>query len=238
MIDFQIMEKVVAIDGPSGSGKSTLARRLAEVLGLLYVDTGAMFRALGLACHRRRLAFEDNAQMQKFLREVNFCYGPRKGVLVEIDGEDYTTAIRQHDVSQWASFISMIPSVRTYLLEYQRTLPRNFICVMEGRDIGSVIFPGAFCKVFVTASVEVRAKRRYEQLQRQGQENLSLEKILKDVEERDQRDRNREMAPLIQTEDAVLIDTSRLGAQEALQQIVSLVREKAIQCQLKLPEIL
>ena len=225
---------MVAIDGPSGSGKSTLARQLAERLNLLHVDTGAMFRALGLACHRRGLSFRDDKSMRDFLHEVDFRYTPREGILVEVDGEDYSSAIREHQVSKWASTISLIPSVRLYLLEYQRKLPQKFVCVMEGRDIGSVVFPGAFCKLFVTASVEVRAQRRYEQLCQQGINSFRLESILRDVEERDRQDRDRVMAPLRKSSDAREIDTSHLDLSQALEETLCFVRKKALQWGVKL----
>ena len=228
---------VVAIDGPSGAGKSTLAHSLAKSLNLLYVDTGAMFRAVALAFQRRGLPFEEGAAAQKLLSEIRFRYAPpeRERVLVEVDGQDLTRDIRENQASQWASQVSTLPSVRRYLLDCQRNLPQNRTCVMEGRDVGSVAFPDAFCKFFVTANPEVRAQRRWRQLREQGQTHPALEEVLRDLEERDRRDRERHHAPLVQVEDAVVLDTSDLTLEETLEQMLTTIRHKADQCQLKLP---
>ncbi len=228
---------VVAIDGPSGAGKSTLAHSLAENLSLLYVDTGAMFRAIGLAFQRRGLPFEEGDAAQKLLAEIEFRYAPaeREGVLVEVDGEDLTRDIRQNQASQWASQVSTLPCVRHYLLDCQRNLPQNRMCVMEGRDVGSVVFPDAFCKFFVTAKVEVRAQRRWRQLRKQCENPPGQKEILQDLEERDRRDRERHHAPLVQVEDAVVLDTSDLTLKEALESMLTTVRQQANQRQLKLP---
>ncbi len=228
---------VVAIDGPSGAGKSTLARAIAEELGLLYADTGAMYRALGLAFQRRNIPFEEGPVAHQLLGEIQFRYSPpeRPEVLVEIDGEDWTRAIREHPVADWASRASALPCVRHYLLDYQRGLPRNRPCVMEGRDVGSVVFPRAFCKFFVTANARVRAQRRWQQLHQLGQTPPSVDQILKDLQERDQRDRGRGHAPLVQMPDATVLDTSTLTPSQAQAQMATVVRQRAALCQLVLP---
>ena len=218
------MEKIIAIDGTIGAGKSTLARRLAGELNLAYADTGAMFRALGLAFHRRGIDFVESEKVQKFLSEIKFSY--RKGVL-EIDGEDLSGAIRDHKVSAWASLVAKLPSVRQYLLQFQRSLPGDDIWVMDGRDIGTVVFPRAFCKFFLTANSEVAAERRYRQLKAKGEINLpDKEQIIKDIEERNLQDQQRQLAPLKPADDAVVIDTSEMEESEVLAKLLSLVRQK------------
>ena len=155
---------VIAIDGPSGSGKSTLAKLLAKNLDVLYIDTGAMYRALGLWAHRAGIAFSDHEKIDRELAKITLSYAPKTDVLIEIDDDDLTNAIREHEVSFFASEISQVPVVREFLLKIQRDLGREKICVMEGRDIGTVVFPDAFCKIFITAEVKVRAQRRLDQL--------------------------------------------------------------------------
>jgi cytidylate kinase len=198
--------RVIAIDGPSGSGKSTCARMLAFDLGLLYIDTGAMYRALGFWAQEKSIAMEEGEQLSTFLKSIDLKYGQSESNLIEIDGTNLTEKIREHEVSKLASIISQIPSVRIFLVNFQRTLPSSNICVMEGRDIGSVVFPDSFCKIFITTKTELRAKRRLEELEKKGQKGLTLEQIAHDIEERDKSDRNRAHSPLVQTKDAVLIE--------------------------------
>ncbi|MFW5887458.1 MAG: (d)CMP kinase [Bacteriovoracia bacterium] len=219
-------QKVVAIDGPSGSGKSTTAKLVANDLGALYIDTGAMFRAIGLFCDKNNVPFEEGTELFNTLKDIKLEYGISEEILITINGEDLTSAIREHNVSDLASKISTLPMVRTFLLEFQRDLARNQICVMEGRDIGTVVFPQAFCKVFLSASDEVRAQRRLLELEKRGQKGHSLESILKDVKQRDQRDASREVAPLKQASDATLVDTSNLSIEEVVKEIVTLAKSK------------
>lgn len=213
-------QRVIAIDGPSGSGKSTCARKLALDLGLLYIDTGAMYRALGYWAEENSIPFEEGELLAKFLKDIDLRYGLSETNLIEIDGVNLTEKIRQHKVSKLASIISQIPSVRSFLVNFQRTLPDSKICVMEGRDIGSVVFPNSFCKFFITTKTELRAKRRLEELESKGQKGHTLEQIIHDIDERDKSDRNRSHSPLIQTEDAVLIENG-----ECLDKTMSILKD-------------
>jgi len=220
------LKKVIAIDGPSGSGKSTLARKLAQQLNLIYIDTGAMFRALAFYADKKNISFEENDQMKSFLAGLTMHYGRSEGELIVINSENLTQQIREHNVSKLASIISQIPSVRQFLLNFQRQLADEDFCVMEGRDIGTVVFPKAFCKFFVTASLEVRSERRLEQLKEQGQ-SVSLEQVTEDVLKRDESDINRTSAPLKQADDAIFLDTSGLDLDEVLEHLKDKVRTKA-----------
>lgn len=209
-------EKVVAIDGPSGSGKSTVAKELAQHLGVLYIDTGAMFRALAYVCDKRKIQFEEGETLTNFLNSINLEYGKSDSILIQVDGENLTDKIREHHVSKLASIISQLPSVRSFLLSFQRNLAKDRVCVMEGRDIGTVVFPKAFSKFFITASAEVRATRRLNQLREKGDNTFSLEQIIDDVKKRDETDSNRAVAPLKKAEDAMLLDTSDLSLSDII----------------------
>jgi len=205
-----IASKVIAIDGPSGSGKSTVAKELARALGVLYIDTGAMFRALAYIADEKKIELVEGPPLNEFLNSLQMDYGISSTVLIKINGQDLTEKIREHHVSKLASTISQLPSVRKYLLDYQRSLAQNKICVMEGRDIGTVVFPDSFCKFFITASVDIRADRRLKQLRENGDDKVSLEQIKEDVRKRDETDMNRTFAPLKKADDALLLDTSDL----------------------------
>lgn len=220
------IENVIAIDGPSGSGKSTMAKKLAQVLGVLFIDTGAMFRALASYCHDHSIEMVEGAELTQFLQLVDFQYGVDDETLVVVNGENLTKRIRDHEVSRLASIISQLPTVRTFLLNFQRTLPQRSICVMEGRDIGTVVFPHAFCKFFITASVEIRSQRRLKQLQEGGDLQVTLEQVIQDVKKRDESDTNREVAPLKQAEDAQLVDTSSYTEAEILARLKDQVLQK------------
>lgn len=202
--------KIIAIDGPSGSGKSTVAKELARALGVLYIDTGAMFRALGFFADQEKIELVEGVNLTNFLNSIKVDYGVSSTCLIRINGVDLTEKIREHHVSKLASIISQLPSVRKYLLDFQRSLAMNKVCVMEGRDIGTVVFPNSFCKFFITASVEIRAERRLKQLQQSGDLSVSLEQIKDDVRKRDETDMNRVVAPLKKAEDAMLLDTTEL----------------------------
>lgn len=216
--------KVIAIDGPSGSGKSTVARELAQVLDVLYIDTGAMFRALAFEADKRSVPFEWSGGLKEFIESIDLKYGTSSECLISINGDNLTHKIREHHVSKLASIISQIPEIREFLLDFQRNLAKSSVCVMEGRDIGTVVFPNAFCKFFVTASVEVRSQRRLEQLRESGDTSVILDQIMKDVEKRDMSDMNREVAPLKQASDAELVDTGNMNIND----VVSQLKEKAI----------
>lgn len=219
---------VIAIDGPSGSGKSTLAKLLAKRLEVLYIDTGSMYRALGLWAHRKSIDFNDHQSISKNLEKLDLKYAPRRDVLIELDGEDLTESIRDHQVSFYASEISQVPVVREYLLDIQRSLVDENVCVMEGRDIGTVVFPDAFCKIFITADVRVRAKRRMDQLKESERETPDLGQVIKDIELRDEKDRMREYSPLRKADDAHEIDTSELNLDQVLDKLKDISCEAAI----------
>lgn len=203
--------QVIAIDGPSGSGKSTIARDLAKALNVLYIDTGAMFRALGFYADQKKIELIEGPGLTEFLNSIKMDYGVSQTVLIRINDIDLTEKIREHHVSKLASIISQLPSVRKYLLDFQRALAMDKICVMEGRDIGTVVFPNSFSKFFITASVDIRAERRLKQLKEAGEHSISLEQIKDDVRKRDETDMNRVVAPLKKAEDAMLLDTTELS---------------------------
>jgi len=218
-------QKVVAIDGPSGSGKSTIAKLIAAEMGLLYVDTGAMFRAVGLAAAEAGLDVQDEAAVTAFLPSLHLTYGEGEH-LIKVNGQDVSQAIRRHEVSALASKVSQWKAVREYLLNFQRQLAQQRCCVMEGRDIGTVVFPDAFCKIFLTASANIRAQRRWAELQARG-EDQSLAQILADIEARDERDAHRALAPLKPAADAVLLDSSSYEIAAVAEQVKAIVAQKA-----------
>ena len=217
----------VAIDGPSGAGKSTLARALAEKLGYIYVDTGALYRTVALAVLRDGKNPKDAGDVQTVLENVAVSLGYAEGEQrVFLGGEDVSEAIREEKVSMAASDVSAHPPVRAFLLETQRKMARESNVIMDGRDIGTVVLPQAQVKIFLTASVEKRAMRRCKQLQDKGMP-ADIEIIRKDVEARDYNDTHREIAPLKQAEDAVLVDTSELDFDQSLQQLEAIILEKS-----------
>ena len=219
--------QVIAIDGPSGSGKSTIAKDLARTLGVLYIDTGAMFRALGFFADQEKIDLTNTAQLQSFLDTIDMDYGKSADELILINGVNLTEKIREHNVSKLASIISQLPEVRNYLLNFQRNLAQNKICVMEGRDIGTVVFPNSFCKFFITASADIRASRRLKQLQEAGDCSWSLEQIIADVKKRDDTDMNREVAPLKKAADATLLDTTELALVDIVKILANEVKFRA-----------
>jgi len=216
--------KVIAIDGPSGSGKSTIAKELATTLGVLYIDTGAMFRSLAYIAAEMKIVLEEGPALVEFLNSLKIEYGVSDSILIRINNQDLTEKIREHDVSKLASIISQLPSVRTFLLNFQRSLAKDKVCVMEGRDIGTVVFPDSFCKFFITASVDIRAARRLKQLRENGDNKITLNQIAEDVRKRDETDMNRAVAPLKKAEDAIALDTSALSLNEIIQIISNEVK--------------
>lgn len=217
----------IAIDGPSGAGKSTLARRLASELAFLYVDTGAIYRTVALCAQRHEV---DPACAEKVVpllaeMDIRMAYGQDGLQRMYLDGEDVTDAIRVHAVSQCASMVAAIPAVRSFLLDYQRQLAQENHVVMDGRDIGTVVLPNADVKIFLTASAEIRARRRLLELEQRGQQ-AEYAVILHDIQQRDEQDRNRPIAPLRQAEDAVLLDTSEMDLEESLQAMLKITRER------------
>ncbi|GAB4011695.1 MAG: (d)CMP kinase [Bdellovibrio sp.] len=221
------MQKVIAIDGPSGSGKSTVAKRLAKFFNVTYIDTGAMFRAIGLYLDQEGVPFEEGPELKAALSKLKLEYAVDDKKLVVINDHDVSTLIREHRVSGLASVVSQLPSVRDFLLKFQRDLGKKIICVMEGRDIGTVVFPEAFCKFFVTASVEIRARRRYDQLVEMGQSDISMDQLIEDVAKRDELDSNRKLAPLREAADAIHVDTSNMNLEEVVESLAEIARKKA-----------
>ena len=226
-------DKVVAIDGPGGSGKSTVAKMVSEKMGFLYVDTGAMYRAIGYYMNKSDIPFKSNAKLFNNLSKMNFSYGVSKKNLVSINGEDLTEKIREHSVAEIASKVSKLKEVRDYLLNFQRNLVKDHICVMEGRDIGTVIFPNSFCKIYLEASLKIRAQRRYDQLLKLGKKEVSLADIMEDTRLRDQRDVKREIAPLQKADDAKIIDTSNMSFKEVVILISDIINKCGSKCKIK-----
>lgn len=227
--------KVLAIDGPSGSGKSYIAHEVAKKLGILYVDTGAMYRAIGLYLHRLGIEYAEEEKLEKALANLQMLYGKSEKCQVEINGNDLTEDIREHHVSKLASQVSQLPSVRSFLLGVQRKLALEVYCVMEGRDIGTVVFPDAFCKVFLTASAETRAQRRLNQLKDKGADKgITYERILQDIILRDQSDSNREIAPLKQAEDAIVVNSDNMSREQVLDEVIAIAKDKAEELGLEL----
>ncbi len=224
---------VIAIDGPSGSGKSTVAKLLAKELDILYIDTGAMFRALAFSANEREIDLNDHNAVEVFLNSIKLEYG-QPDALVKVDGVDLSQKIREHHVSKLASIISQIPIVRTLLLDFQRRIVDSKICVMEGRDIGTIVFPNAFIKFFVTASIDIRAQRRYDQLLEKGQSDIDLDQLKRDVKKRDEKDMGREVAPLVKAEDAMLVDTSDMDLNFVIETLKAKVKERAKEVGIKL----
>ena len=222
-----LYETVVAIDGPSGSGKSSIARDLASDMGLLYVDTGSMFRALAVVVLEKGLKLTEDDVSKPFLDSLTLEYGVSAKELIKINGKNLTESIREHHISSLASKISGFSSVREYLADFQRDLVRQKTCVMEGRDIGTVVFPKAFCKIYLTASDKTRAERRLKQLREKGQGTYKFEDILRDLRERDKNDSKRALAPLKQAKDAKKLDTTNLEYQEVLDELKTIVLESA-----------
>jgi len=220
---------IVAIDGPAGAGKSTVAKRVARALGYVLVDTGALYRTIALAAARRQIGFDEVdrvGELAERLAETSAVAlrSDAEGVArVELEGEDVSGFIRTPEISQGASKVSAIPRVRTALLEMQRAAGRVGGVVLEGRDIGSVVFPEAEVKVFLTASVDERARRRLAELVRAGTAT-DIEAVKGEVVERDRRDSTRPIAPLVQAKDAVVVDSSSLGIDEVVEAIRALVK--------------
>jgi len=218
---------IIAIDGPSGAGKSTLAKRVARELGYIYLDTGAMYRALALKLLRRGIDLADDVQMKELIRSTAIDLREKNGKLaVLLDGADVATEIRAPEVSQMASKSSALKAVRARLLELQRDIGRRGSIVAEGRDIGTVVFPEAEVKIFLDASTAERARRRFEELRAAGR-IVNLEETRRELEERDKRDSERDLAPLCQARDALRIDSSNLDADAVAAMVLQLVKNKA-----------
>ena len=214
----------VAVDGPAGAGKSTIAKLVAKKKGFIYVDTGAMFRALAIHFLKKGIHPEDRENIIEACKdvEVSIAY-ENDAQQVYLNGENVTTQLRTEEVGNMASRISSVPEVRTKLLELQRELAKTKDVIMDGRDIGTVILPDADVKIYLTASVQTRAQRRFDELKEKGMD-CDFDEIAKDIADRDYRDMNREIAPLKQTQDAVLVDSSDMTIQEVVDTICSYCR--------------
>lgn len=217
----------VAVDGPSGAGKSTLAKALAAELGILYVDTGALYRTIGVYMSRHGIDSGDSAAVIAALPQLHIAmrYDDEGLQRMELNGEDVTAAIRLPEVSMYASAVSAIPEVRDYLLELQRSFARKSSVIMDGRDIGTVVLPDAQVKIFLQAAVEIRAQRREKELRERGTPR-PFEQVLAEMKERDYNDTHRATAPLRPAEDAVVVDTGELNFQESFERLLEIIRER------------
>ena len=212
----------IAVDGPSGAGKSTVAKAIAKRLGFIHVDTGAMYRSIGLYMYRNGIDPADPEKVLPELVNINIELGfSDEGQRIYLNGEDVSDKIRQNEISLYASKVSAIPGVRAFLLDLQRRLANEHNVVMDGRDIGTVILPDAELKIFQTASVKERAKRRYLELTEKGQ-TVDIAQIEKEIEERDYNDSHRAAAPCIPADDAVIIDNSNITIEENVAMIAAL----------------
>jgi cytidylate kinase len=217
---------VIAIDGPAGAGKSTVAKLVAKKLGFLYVDTGAMYRALTLKAINEKIPFSDEKKLIEMARNTSIELQDDTNYRVFLDGKDVSTAIRTEEVSKGTQFIASILPIREILWKMQRDFRKRYNIVMEGRDIGSKVFPDAQLKIFLDASVNERAKRRYLQLKEMGIEG-DLKMIEKEILDRDEKDRKRSISPLVQLPDAVYIDTTGMTIPQVVESIVNLYNKSA-----------
>ncbi len=228
-------DQVIALDGPSGSGKSTVAKMIAQKLGLIYIDTGAMFRAAAYALQHTGIDFTkpklneaEEKIIEKFFHEHRFQFAPEPGVLILLDNLNLTDVIREHHVSKLASQVSKHRVVRDFLKDWQRDIVKDRPAILDGRDIGTVIFPNAILKVFLTASPEERATRRFEELKERGQSELDYKSILKDIKERDYEDMNREIAPLKKASDGNELDSTGKTIPQIVDEIIALWNERKV----------
>ena len=217
----------VAIDGPSGAGKSTVSRSVAKAFGFIYVDTGAMYRTIGLAAFRKGLDTKDKPSIIGILPELNIelKYNEQNEQRMFLNGEDVSSDIRLPEISMCASNVSAMPEVRAYLMDMQRQMAKRYDVIMDGRDIGTVILPDADVKIFLTASAEERADRRLKELLAKGVET-SFGEVLEDMKKRDAQDSGRETAPLVPAEDAVMLDTSAMSFDESVDAVCKLITDK------------
>ncbi|MBQ8912219.1 MAG: (d)CMP kinase [Clostridia bacterium] len=217
----------IAIDGPSGAGKSYLAKALAAHYGYIHVDTGALYRALGLYASRQGIAIERVAEICPHLERISVTLAfSKEGQRVFLCGEDVTALIRTPEISMYASAVSAVPQVRSFLLETQRSIAREHSVIMDGRDIGTVILPDAEVKIFLVADNRARAVRRCAELKEKGIET-TVEEVLADMNRRDENDRTRATAPAVAAEDAVLLDNSLLTREETLAAAIQIIEEKS-----------
>lgn len=220
------MNYKIAIDGPSGTGKSTTAKALAKKLSFIYIDTGAMYRAVGLYCYRNGIDIEDEKNVIKSLKNIDIDIFYNDGVQeIKLNGEIVSKEIRENHISHCASVVSTYKKVRETLVDFQRKLAKKNSVIMDGRDIGTVVLPDAELKIYLTASNDVRAERRYKELIEKGQD-VKLEDIKKELAERDYRDSHRDNSPLMKASDAIEVDTSDLTPEEVVDKIYKLFQKK------------
>ena len=220
------MNKEIAIDGPAGAGKSTIAKRVAEKLGLIYVDTGAMFRAIALYMTGKCVKSNETDKVKEELNSIRLDIVYENGEQqIILNDENVSKLIRNPEISTAASEFAQVPEVRERLLILQRELADKRPVVMDGRDIGTKVLPSASVKIFLTADVKVRAERRYKELTEKG-EKVNLEDIMSDIKSRDEQDMNRKVSPLVQASDAVLVDTSSLSIDEVVDTIIKIACDK------------
>ncbi len=221
------MSIAVALDGPAGAGKSSIAKRAAAALDFIYVDTGALYRTIGLAASRRGVEPVASPEVEELLSSINvdLTFNDKGDQVVLLDGKDVSGVIRTPEASMMASKISAIPAVRAYLLDLQRNMAKTHNVIMDGRDIGTVVLPDAQVKIFLTASPEARAERRYKELVEKGM-NVKYEDILQDVITRDYNDTHRETAPLKPAKGCVMVDTTELDFEQSVEKIISVIKER------------
>ena len=223
----------IAIDGPAGAGKSTLSKLLAKRFNFIYVDTGALYRVIGLFAHRQGIDTRDIGGVSQLLPKIKLeLLCAVEGQRVILNGEDVSAAIRMPEISMAASNVSAIPEVRAFLLQLQQNIARDNDCLMDGRDIGTVVLPNAQIKIFLTASPQDRARRRYEELLERGVK-VDYNVVLSEIIVRDAQDSDREIAPLKPADDAVIVDTSGLELEQSLERLYEIVTEKIRKLQCK-----
>lgn len=221
------MSIAIAIDGPAGAGKSSLSKEVAKELSFIYVDTGALYRTIGLAASRKGLKKEDKAEIISMLNDIDvkLCFNDEGTQIVLLNGEDVSSFIRTPEASMFASAVSAIPEVRAFLLGLQRNMAKSDNVIMDGRDIGTVVLPDAKIKIFLTASPEKRAMRRHKENIEKGIDS-TYEEVLKDVNQRDYQDSHREIAPLKPAEDSVLVDTSDYDFDGSKKLLLKVIKER------------
>ena len=221
------MSIAIAIDGPAGAGKSSLSKEVAKELSFIYVDTGALYRTIGLAASRKGLKKEDKAEIISMLNDIDvkLSFNDEGTQIVLLNGEDVSSFIRTPEASMFASAVSAIPEVRAFLLDLQRNMAKSDNVIMDGRDIGTVVLPDAKIKIFLTASPEKRAMRRHKENIEKGID-LTYEEVLKDVNQRDYQDCHREIAPLKPAEDSVLVDTSDYDFEGSKELLLKVIKER------------
>ena len=217
---------IIAIDGPAASGKSTTAIGVAKCLGITYLDTGAMYRAVTFGLIENDIKFEDSSELDNYLKQIKLKLSETKsGVILNLDGRNISNEIRSSKVTENVSEVSALKSVRDSMILIQRKMAKKNDCILEGRDIGTVVFPDADFKFFLIADEKVRAKRRQNDLKKMG-EQKSIDNVTRDIIKRDYKDSTRKHSPLIKSENAIIIDTSNLGINKVIDKIVNIVNKK------------